>query len=483
MLDEIPELVAAERELGLRGSLLDFVDMSWEHVEPGQPFLNTWHLGLLAEHYEACLRGEIHRLVVNIPPGMSKSLTTCVFFPTWVWIRNPSLRFLFASNDIGLTTRDAGRSLQLMQTGWFKERWGDRVILPRVPPVREIENSAKGWRFATSLEGKAVGRHADFQIIDDPIKPKGITKTTLEEARNWMSNTLASRWRKPGLECRILIMQRLHTDDLAQHMIDEGAVHLNLPMEFEPTARCETKWGFDKRTEDGELLCPERFNEAAVATLKKDMGGMVAAAQLQQRPVPEGGAVFQRAWFKHWTVMPSKFHQVLMSVDCTFKDALTSDYVVIQVWGRVGPTFYLLDQVRARMGFEQTMQAVKSVRKKWPRVTGILIEDKANGSAVIEMLSKEISGVIAIDPQGGKEARASAIAPLIEAGDVQFPDPNLPGYEWVNLEYEPELAVFPMGRNDDQVDGTSQALNYMHQKRSYLTEAMKAINGRIIDVS
>ncbi len=471
-MDLIPDLVEIDREIGSR-SLHDFIRVSWHVVEPDQPFIDTWHIGLLAEHYEACLRGEIRRLVVNIPPGMSKSRLTCVFFPTYAWLERPGLRWLNASYDLGLTTRDAGAALDLMQSEWFKKRWGDRFLLPKVSPVRIIQNSAGGWRYATSTGGKAVGWHADVQVIDDPNKPQGLTKTLLEDTGKWMKTTMASRWRRPGLDCRIIIMQRLHTDDLAARALEEGAVHIRLPMEFRPTLRCETKWGRDPRTEDKELLCPDRFDEEAVKMLKKEMGGMVASAQLDQDPVPEGGAIFKSGWFKHWVELPARFEQTLFSWDCAFKGTDSSDFVVGQLWGRKGGEYWLIDQVKGRWSFTETLAEFRKFARKWPKVITKIVEDKANGSAVIDTLHKEISGILEVNPEGGKEARANAVSPLFEAGNVWIPTVG-PAAAWVD-EYETELTKFPMGSNDDQVDATSQALLYLHKKRSYLAEAMKRL--------
>ncbi len=466
-----------EAELGSR-SLHDFIKMSWGQVEPSQPFIDSWHVGVLAEHYQACANGEIDRLVVNLPPGMSKSRITCVFFPSWAWIKNPGLRWMFASYDIGLTMRDASDSLDLMQSAWYKKRWGDKFMLPKVSPIGNIENGAGGWRFATSVDGKAVGRHADIQGIDDPLKPKDLTKVALEDTKRWLQNTMASRWRKPGLNCRILIMQRVHTDDTAAHMLAEGAVHVCLPMEYVPRVQVESKWGGDPRTVEGELLCPERFDDKAVAMLKKEMGGMVASAQLQQDPVPEGGAVFKLAWFKTWKVLPAKFAQIIMSWDCTFKGTDASDFVVGQVWGRVGGEYWLIDQVKGRWTFSETVAQIRKFIRKHPKAIKKIIEDKANGSAVIDTLHKEISGIIAVNPEGGKEARANAVQPFFEAGNVYIPDAKV--VDWVD-DYTTEMCKFPLGKNDDQVDSTSQALLYLHQGRSYLTDAMKRMGQPVDD--
>lgn len=472
---KVPGEIEIDRELGSR-SLHEFIKLSWPIVEPDQPFYDSWHIGCLTEHYEACLHGEIHRLVVNIPPGTSKSRITDVFFPTYAWLNDPGLRFISASCDVGIPMRDAEASLKLIQSKWFKERWFDKFLVRDGAPIGEFKNQVGGWRFATSVEGRAIGRHADIQIIDDPYKPNEMTKTVIENVRRWMQNTMASRWRKPGLNCRILIMQRLHVDDLTQTMLEEGATHVCLPMQYNPKIICETKWGKDPRTEPGELLCPDRITLKDVELLRKEMGSIVAAAQLDQQPVPDGGAVFKLNWFKYWKVLPEKFDETIFSWDCTFKDLESSDFVVGQAWGRKGGEYWLIDQVKGKWAFTETCEHIRKLARKHSKIIRKLIEDKANGSAVIDHLQKEISGIQAVNPEGGKVARANAVQPLFESGNVYIPDPTVA--EWVD-NYTSELTAFPMGRNDDQVDATSQALIHLHKRRNYLKDAMKEVKNQL----
>lgn len=466
-----------ERELGLRGGLLDFIRMAWPLVEPGVPFQENWHIEEICKVLEAVERGELRRLVINIPPGCMKSLTTSVFWPVWSWIRNPGSRFMYASFDASLTKRDAGKSLAIIHSQWFKDRWGDRVLVPKEVSVTDYANGSGGFRFSTSVEGKATGRHVDIQVVDDPIKPQDVSKTSLANCKNWWTGTMSTRFRDLKTSRRVIIMQRLHEEDLAGLCIREGYELVRFPMEYEGSAPDPR----DRRTVDGELLWPSHANSDEVATLKRELGSTNAAAQLQQRPVPEGGAVFRREWMRTWrrpedpigeparVALPEQFDTIVQSWDCAFKGTDSSDFVVGRVWGRKGSQFFLLDSVRERMGFGATIEAIRSTTRKWPRAITKLIEDKANGSAVIETLQKEIPGIIAVNPQGGKEARANAVAPLFEAGNVFDPPPET--YRWVDQARDERLA-FPRGANDDGVDADSQALLYLHQKSSRFAAAM-----------
>jgi predicted phage terminase large subunit-like protein len=301
---------------------------------------------------------------------------------------------------------------------------------------------------------------------------------------------MPTRFRDPKTSRRVGIMQRLHTEDPAGLAEEEGGWEfLRLPMRYEPKAASYTTIGGDLRTEEGELLWPARFPEEEVRRLEQDMGTRVAAAQLQQRPAPDGGLLFKREWFRSWaapgvappagtwTALPARFDQLIQSWDCSFKDTASSDYVVGQVWGRRAADFFLLDQIRARMNLPATLEAVRAMTRKWPRVTAILIEDKANGPAVISTLQKELSGLVAVNPEGGKEARAAAVTPLFEAGNVWHPDPA--AHAWVD-EHREELVIFPRGKHDDSVDACTQALLYLHKRRTALAEAMAAFQARYL---
>lgn len=251
----------------------------------------------------------------------------------------------------------------------------------------------------------------------------------------------------------IVIMQRLHERDTSGIILanDLGYEHLMLPMRFESNRRCVTSIGFrDPRTRDGELLFPERFGEQQVREMERTMGSYACAGQLQQRPVPRGGGLFKLDWIQHWTAesLPKSFEKIVISWDMTFKKSDSSDYVVGQVWAREGANFYLLDQVRDRWDFVQTRAAFQSLAEKWPKAHRKLVEDKANGPAIISELKNKVAGIIPITPKESKEARAASVTTLWEAHNVFLPPPDL--YPWVKNTFLPELLAFPAGAHDDQ---------------------------------
>ena len=480
--------------------------MAFPQVEP-TPFVDNWHIEVLCDYLEAVSRNEIKRLVINVPPGTMKSLTVSVFWPLWEWIKRPETKWMFASYDATLAARDGRRMLRVLQTKWFQKRFDPRLTEIR-PAATDFDNTAGGFRFATSVAGKATGRHADIQVVDDPIKPHdmrgslAVTKKAIDAVSTWWKETMASRRSDPETFRRVIVMQRLHEDDLAGEMLREGGwTHLCLPMRAEPSKVCVCLdpgcTPEDPRTKEGELLWPERFPEDVVREDETvGMGPSVAAAQNQQRPTPAAGGIFQKSWFRYWHNSPDvpvpndpKFPcrdkvcrvlpeggSLLQSWDMTFKGTDGTDFVAGGVWLHVPPDFYLLHQVCARMSFIEACRAVVDVSNRYPEALTKLIEDKANGPAIVDVLKSKFPGLVLVNPEGGKEARAHAVSGLFEAGNVFIPHDDLAS--WVPA-YRAQIATFPRVVNDDMVDQTTQALLRMRQRHVPLVEAMRAVQKQL----
>lgn len=469
------ELHAIERAIGLRGSLHDFVEMAWPIVEPGWDFVDNWHIHAVCEHLEAVTAGEIPRLVINIPPGSMKSLTTSVFWHPWTWLRDPGMRWIFASySGSSNPMRDARKSLQIMRSQWFLDRWSDRFRIATTVAEGNFFNDRAGYRFSTTVAGEVTGNHCDIQVVDDPIKPQDVSGGNLKKVAEWWDTVMVNRFRDYRTARRVIIMQRLHCDDLAGRAIEDGYALLRLPMRYEKKLISITKLGQpDPRREEGELLWPARWPAEIVDHLEGEMkSSTTVSAQNQQSPTPSRGLIYQTEWFKHWICLPSAFDMTIQSWDFTFKDAKKSDFVVGQLWARATPDYYLIDQVRERADFPRSCDMMREFTKKWPRAIAKLVEDKANGPAVISTLKKEIPGILAVEPTGSKEARAASVAPLYRAGNVWHPQED--HAPWVK-EHRLELTSFPFYRNDDTVDASSQALSHLHLQGSSFAAAMARV--------
>jgi len=429
------------------------------------------HIWLLAEHLMAVEAGRIKRLIVELPPRHGKSETTTVKFPAWYLGRNTSKRVIIASHTASLAARFSMRARNDFEQ-FAPEIWGvslskDASAMYRwdIEDPDMPEGQPPGGMIAAGVGGPITGHGAHLAIIDDPVKDaEDANSETQREAKwDWYRFVLRTRLMPGG--AIVLVLTRWHEDDLAGRLLkaaesdpdaDQWTV-LRLPAiaedgELDPLGR-----------EPGEALWPEQYDEAALREIKSSVGSYVWAALYQQRPTPAEGGVFKRQWWKYYRVAPGRFEEVIQSWDMTYKDNKDNDFVVGQVWGRIGADKYLLDQVRERMDFPTTVQAVKNLTAKWRTAHRKLIEDKANGPAVISSLRSKISGLIAVNPQGGKEARAAAVSPDVEAGNVYLPDPTIA--PWIG-DFVEECAAFPGGAHDDQVDAMTQALVYFNKRPS-----------------
>jgi predicted phage terminase large subunit-like protein len=474
-----------------RRLLREFVEQAWHVLEPTTVFVPGMALDAICEHLQAVSEGRIGDLIINVPPGTAKSLLTAVFWPAWVWIDHPETRFIFASYNAALAIRDSVRCRALIESSWYQERWGDRFQLREDQnEKKKFENDRTGYRVIATI-GSGTGERGDYVVMDDPHSvDQAESDTERQTAVDWWSGSMSTRLNDFETGHRVVIMQRLHEADLAGDLIEKGGYELlRLPEEFEPENRCSTSIGWvDPRTEYRQLLWPEHRTREHVERLKVMLGSYRFAGQYQQSPRPAGGNLFKNWWWKYWapagaglppvTVrnvegvelkiypvdLPAEFDEVLQSWDLTFKDTRSADSVAGGCWASKGSSRFLLDQVCGRMDFPKTLAAIRAMTEKWPEAHRKLVEDKANGPAVIAMLQHETSGLIAVNPAGGKIARANAVSAVVEAGNVFLPHPMIA--PWVD-GYLAELSIFPNGKHDDQVDQTTQALNRLSNGLRY----------------
>lgn len=445
----------------------------------------------ICEHLEAVTRGEIQRLLINIPPGHAKSLLVAVLWPAWVWTQRPEWRAIFTSHAEKLALRDSVRSRAVIESDWYLEQFS-------VPDGWELSgdqnakgyytNTRSGMRMALGVGSGATGFRANAIVTDDPIAATAAhSKLARDEVARWWDEEMSMRLDDQHRDARVIIMQRLHDEDLSGHVLRQGGYeHLCLPSEFDSRRRAITyrtvKNGRamreelfrDPRQADDELLFEALFPADVLAQAKVDLRASGYAGQHQQAPSPVGGGLFKRRWWRFWkpdgtapncdacrpygcSPDPARplptIERHIISLDAAFKDASTGSYVVFQVWGCNQADRFLLAQARGRWSFTMTLAQFRVLSQAWPFARRKIVEDKANGPAIIDTLRSEIAGIIAVNPEGGKEARASAMQPQVESGNVYLPD----GAAWLE-DFVEELGLFPYGRNDDQVDCMTQAL-------------------------
>jgi predicted phage terminase large subunit-like protein len=421
----------------------------------------AWHHRLIAQALERVERGELTRLIINMPPRHGKSKLASQFFPAWYLGRNPG-RYIIAASYSKELAEDMGQAVRDLTNHPMHRAVFPGSMLRQDSKARSrFMTRERGVYFGTGIGGPITGKGAHLLLIDDPVKSRAEADSEIKRraAKRWYGADAYTRLMPGG--AIVVIQTRWHEDDLAGWLLREHAHEgwevLSLP------AIADADEHFRKA---GTALWPEAYPLERLDLIRKALvaeeGPRSWLALYQQAPVADEGVMLKREWFKRYKALPDRVDEWIQSWDCTFKGSDGTDYVVGQVWARVGASFYLVDQVRDRMGFTATQQAIRDLSAKHPKAIGKLIEDKANGPAIIETLSRELSGIIPVDPQGGKEARVSAISPLIEAGNVYFPEGD--GFAWVGDLIE-ECASFPLGKHDDQVDAMSQALLRLGSRR------------------
>lgn len=478
-----------------------FVRHAWGVIDP-DPLVWGPHIEHICNHLQAVTEGKIRRLIINIPPGHAKSMLVSVLWPVWVWIRNPAWRALTASYGMELAIRDATKSRALIESEWYVDHFArdwkvdsDKSndafywAMEKDQNAKSFyQNSKKGFRLCLSVGGKGTGFRGDCQIIDDPLNAAdAMSKIERLKAIRWLTETMSSRLNNQKTDPKVIIMQRLHEEDPTGFLLANARndwEFLCLPSEFDPSRRYKTSIGTDWRTEEGEPLFPEKYPKEILAEIKRPgtgMGSMAYAGQHQQRPAPAEGGMIKREWFsRRWVrrgpeqqnalampgvellALPPKFDELSIFVDAAFKKLEDNDRVAIGVVGRKGPDKFLVDLKWDRMGFVETVQAITDLLEKWDyiqHVNAVCIEDKANGSAVIEVLKARISRIIPIEPDGGKEARVSSVTGELEARNFILPA-NAP---WVSDAIE-EAVAFPKAAHDDFIDMVAYALLRMGVK-------------------
>jgi predicted phage terminase large subunit-like protein len=498
MIAKTTEILAAELELAERElaaelerrekereeceqSFLAFARCAWPHVVPGEQYRHGRHIDVMVDHLEGVRLGQIPGLIINVPPGHSKSVLCSILWPAWLWIQNPHWRFITATYAAGLSTRDAIKMRELVTSDWYQGHWGKRVA---IDPVRDTQvdfwTTQRGQRFSTSTGGTLTGQHAHVQLIDDPLNAVDASSAASRtRANEWLSQALSSRW-VPGNPTRfVLIMQRLHEEDPTGYLLKQGGYeHLCLRAEYEPGIYSTSRGEYEWRQEPGEILWPELYPRARIDALKRALGSYGTAGQLQQRPAPAEGGLLKRAnWQRFDPRYPPKFDKVIQSWDLRFKRTTSEqdrkgprgDYVVGVVLGKAGANIYLLDVVRGLWGFGDSKAELLKLSAKWPQAYAKLVENKANGPALVDDLGGQVQGLKLVEPQGDKLQRVEAIAPLHEAFNLYLPS-DAP---WL-AAFEDECASFPNGAHDDQLDAYTQGVIYL---RDTATARLKALAG------
>jgi predicted phage terminase large subunit-like protein len=450
-------------------SLSYFVQRAWKSLEPSQPYMHGWHIDAIAEHLEAVTKGQINRLLINIPPGTMKSMMVGVLWPAWEWgpMGLSSKRVIGASHEAKLATRDNLHTRRLISSDWYQALW-PIVLTTDQNEKTFFQNTATGWRQSCAVTSM-TGRRGDSVIWDDPHSVEdAYSDAALEAATRIFRETLPTRLNNPDKSAIIIIMQRLAENDVSGEILcgDFGYVHLMLPMEYEPGRKCKTSIGFtDPRTEEGELLFPARFSREVVERDKKIMGSHAVAGQFQQRPNPLGGGLIKGAWFGRFDEQPDwKRHKTrAIFADTAMKTGERNDFTVfVDALLCDDGKIYMLNLWRRKV---DAVGLLSMARDIWASTEGkasaMYIEDKASGTGLIQQLQQtgQFVPVIPVQRTKDKLTRLMEVQPKLQAGAVMLPN-NAP---WV-ADFIAECESFTADdshAHDDQIDPLIDAINIL----------------------
>lgn len=508
------ELLRREQQ---QDSLHYFLRGAWSEFEGGRPFTDGWAIGAVCEHVSAVIKGHIRDLVINIPPRMSKSSIVGVCTTPWAWIEQPSLQFFYSSYSDKLSIRDHVKARRLIESHWYKMRWGQSYDLTHDQNTKiRYDNTKGGYRVASSTDGTTTGEGGDILICDDPNSAKDISDAKLDTVLEWWTYVMPTRLNDMKTGRRIIVQQRVHekdvTGDILKNDVDNSWVKLILPMEFETMRRSITvklpgadKPWQDPRQQEGELLWPERVGQKELKRLKKELKTAYAVAgQLQQRPSPGEGGIIKKKWFQRWDYPePPHIEFSILSIDTAMSEDKEAAMSCATVWGVFEhpefkyPCVILLNIWRGNVEYPELRERVIRLSNHYlddgpiynpdgtmtkplkPRAdrkpTMVLIEAKNNGISMIQEISRSEINVIRFNPDklGDKTMRVRLVTPVLESKKVWMP--GLPMLDkatgkfyydrmrpWADAFVE-RCGNFPKGDSRDDVDTMTQALWRLHQ--------------------
>lgn len=456
-----------EMDALMRCDLTSFIGRVFMELHPGCPLMMNWHIALIASKLMAVARGEITRLIINIPPRNLKSICASIAFPAWLLGNHPEKRIICASYAQELALKMAADTRTVMSTAWYQRAFPEMQFSSRTA-VHDFVTTLNGSRLAVSTGGGITGRGADILIIDDPLKPDEAPSAKLRTAaNNWLGQTARSRLNDKKNGAIVIIMQRLHMDDMVGHVLgtDEPWEVLNLPAIAE-TDEIHTWFDFlgnrhEHRRLAGEALHPEREPVETLLGLRDTMTEYAFYAQYQQQPVPMGGFLIKADWLHHYRPddLPIKFDWVIQSWDTASKPTDGADYSVGVTLGMYKQQIFVLDVIRVRADFP-TLKNIIIQEKQRHNPHKILIEEAASGTGLIqELKTAGVYQVEGIRPDKDKQSRLIGVTSMLESGNVKLPE----AAAWL-AEFLRELLSFPSAKHDDQVDALTQGLIYMRER-------------------
>lgn len=432
-----------------------FIEKTLETADPNATFLPNWHIDVIAEHLEAARRGDITRLIINMPPRMLKSQCVSIAWPAWILAHDPSARIMAASYSASLSIKHSLDTRSIMTADWYQQLFPRTALAYDQNEKHKFMTTQRGFRFATSVGGTATGEGGNFLIADDPQNPsQAMNPLWRAHVKRWYDHTFSTRLNDKKKGVIVLVMQRLHVDDLTAHLISKGGfTHLSLPA----VATENSIFYYSGKTKHrcvGELLHPAREDMTLIERAKIELGSQGFSAQYQQNPLPDEGGMMRREWFRRHDSLPAP-ERIVQSWDTAIKAASHHDASVCVTFYEAGGKSYLADVRVMRLEYPDLKRTVKQLAEEF-KPHAILIEDKASGQQLLQDMKREtMFPVVAVSCTTNKITRFAAVSAMIEAGRLSLPHRA----SWLSA-FEEEVLQFPNATNDDQVDALTQYLDF-----------------------
>jgi predicted phage terminase large subunit-like protein len=436
-----------------------FIEYTFGVLRPGVTFHRNWHIDAMAYKLSQVATGEIKRLIITIPPRNLKSICASVALPAWFLGHHPSERVVAVSYSADLAKVHANDFRRVVNDPLYQ------AVFPKMRVQRntdqEITTTARGKRYATSIEGTLTGLGGNLFIIDDPIKlGDAFSEVVRTRGIEWYRSTLVTRPDDKNAARIVVVMQRVHQQDLVGYLQEQGGFEvLNLPSIAQMAGTYPTGPQSDYFRIAGEILHPQHESAAILLDLKRSMGSMSFSAQYQQTPIPIGGTFIKSKWLKsHTNITFEPTDRIVLSWDIALSEAQTGDYSAGVVLLNRGETFYVLEVVRGRFPFPQLIEKIMEMCRRYPR-GALLIEDSPISKGLIQSIKSNNINVVTVTPDKDKLSRVISQGDLFEGGSISIPARA----EWRD-GFLGELLAFPGGQNDDQVDALVQGLAWQRSQ-------------------
>ncbi len=437
-----------------------FIGKTLEIVDPSAEFLPNWHINLIAEYLEAARKSQITRLIINMPPRSLKSICVSVAWPAWILGHNPKSRIIAASYASSLSIKHSLDCRLVLSDSWYKRIFPEVKLARDQNQKHKFMTTKRGFRMASSVGASVIGEGGNFLIIDDPISPaQAMNKRWRGRVNSWFDNTFSTRLNNKKTGVIVLVMQRLHSDDLSGYLLEKGGwEHLCLPA----VSTHPHSYNFGSVTkfrEAGELLHSERENIFLIERTKIELGSAAFAAQYQQQPLPDEGGMVKRKWLSRYSSLPVIPEKIVQSWDTAIKSGQEHDASVCLTFVEFEGRSYLSDARVMRVEYPDLKRIFYSHSEEH-KPNAILLEDKASGQQLLQDARRETHlPVLALHPKGDKITRFAAVCAMIEAGKLVLPQQS----PWL-ADFEAELFAFPAGAHDDQVDALGQYLDWKRRQ-------------------